>query len=114
MNQEKKPALSLADCLKYADETRELVLKNDALAEIPGLLAKHFNFDSVCLVADDNTLKAAGQRAKERLGEAGIKIAGIHVFPYSRRTGTAAAAMPQLPDNVVTRRANDLRARTKK
>jgi len=90
MNQAESPefpktALSLEDCLKYADETKELLLANDALAEIPALLSKYFTYDSVCLIADENTFKAAGQRVKEILERAGVKIAGSHVFPAEPR-----------------------------
>jgi len=80
-----KTALSLEDCLKYADETKELVLKKDALAEIPSLLPKYFNADSVCLIADVNTFKAAGQEVKGILGGAGVKIADVHIFPGEPR-----------------------------
>jgi glycerol-1-phosphate dehydrogenase [NAD(P)+] len=90
MNQAQSPefpktALSLADCLKYADKTKELLLTKDALAEIPTLLSKYFTYDSVCLVADENTLKAAGQRVKETLEGAAVKIAGSHIFPAEPR-----------------------------
>ena len=80
-----KQVLSLEDCLRYADETKEFVLQNDALALIPDLLRKCFTFDAVCLIADENTMKAAGQRVKELLIDAGIKIAGLHVFPGEPR-----------------------------
>jgi len=80
-----KTALSLEDCLKYADETRDLLLTRDALVEIPALLSKYFTFDSVCLIADENTLKAAGERVKGILEGAGVKIAGSHVFPAEPR-----------------------------
>ena len=80
-----RTALSLADCLKYADETKELILKKSAPAEIPSLLPKYFNADSVCLIADGNTLKAAGQSVIEVLEGAGVKIAGTHIFPGEPR-----------------------------
>ena len=57
--------LSLADCLKYADETKELVIKKNALVDIPGILPKFFEFETVCLVADENTFDAAGSRVKK-------------------------------------------------
>ena len=80
-----KTALSLADCLEYADETKELVLKKDALGEIPALLPKHFNVDSVCLIADENTHRAVGVSVKEILEGAGSEIAGVHIFPGEPR-----------------------------
>lgn len=78
-------ALSLKDCLKYADETKELVNKKNALEEIPGLLRSYYTFDAVCLVADENTFKAAGRKVKEILEGAGLKIAGVHIFPAEPR-----------------------------
>ena len=51
-----KPIPSLEDCLKHADETKELVLKKNALEEIPALLDSFFNGAAgVCLVSDENT-----------------------------------------------------------
>jgi threonylcarbamoyladenosine tRNA methylthiotransferase MtaB len=37
-----------------------------------------------------------------------VKFDGIHVFPYSRRTGTKAADMPQIQDSVITGRTREL------
>ena len=80
-----KSVLSLADCLKYADETKELVIRKDALTGIPDLLSKYFEFESVCLIADENTFKVAGQKVKDTLEKTGIKIADIHIFPGEPR-----------------------------
>jgi threonylcarbamoyladenosine tRNA methylthiotransferase MtaB len=33
---------------------------------------------------------------------------GMHVFPYSRRTGTAAAEMPQVQDSVISNRTKEM------
>ena len=77
--------LSLEDCLKYADETRELILTNGALSKIPDLLSQYYDYNSVCLIADENTFKAAGQRVKEILEGAKVKIAGLHIFPGEPR-----------------------------
>jgi glycerol-1-phosphate dehydrogenase [NAD(P)+] len=86
MNQpDSSSVLTLADCLKRADETDALLLKKDAIAEIPGLLNKHFEYSAVFLVADEHTMDAAGNRVKEALEGAGIKIAGLHVFPGEPR-----------------------------
>ena len=77
--------LSLEECLERADETKALILKKDALEDIPGLLNSYFRFDSVCIIADENTFRAAGQRVKAILEDNGIKIAGIHIFPGEPR-----------------------------
>jgi threonylcarbamoyladenosine tRNA methylthiotransferase MtaB len=38
------------------------------------------------------------------------ELTHLHVFPYSARTGTPAARMPQLPGSVIRERAEQLRA----
>jgi threonylcarbamoyladenosine tRNA methylthiotransferase MtaB len=48
------------------------------------------------------------QHTLDLLGE--CRLAFIHVFPYSVRTGTPAARMPQLPGAVIKERAAKLRA----
>jgi glycerol-1-phosphate dehydrogenase [NAD(P)+] len=77
--------LSVEECLKYADETKDLVLKKDALKEIPGLLSKYYEYDAVCLIADENTFTAAGQKVKDIMEGAGIAVSGVHVFPAEPR-----------------------------
>ena len=37
-------------------------------------------------------------------------LAMLHVFPFSPRVGTPAARMPQVPENIVRKRASELRA----
>jgi glycerol-1-phosphate dehydrogenase [NAD(P)+] len=81
----KPPALSLEDCLKQADETKELVLRSGALENIPGLLGKFFGNKGVCLIADENTYAAAGRKVREILESAGIPVAGEHIFPGEPR-----------------------------
>jgi glycerol-1-phosphate dehydrogenase [NAD(P)+] len=76
---------SLEDCLKHADETKELLLKPGALREIPGLLETFFQYKNVCIIADENTMEAAGRQVVEAVQKAGIKIAGSHVFPGKPR-----------------------------
>ena len=49
----------------------------------------------------------AHRRTLDLVDQAGLTW--LHVFPYSARPGTPAARMPQLPANVVRRRAADLR-----
>jgi hypothetical protein len=52
--------MSLADCLKAADETKELILEKNALERLPTLLHEYYSCDAVFLVADENTYEAAG------------------------------------------------------
>jgi len=77
--------LSLKDCLKYADETKELVNRKNAIEEIPGLIRSFYEFGTLCLIADENTFKVAGQKVKKILEDAALKIAGIHIFPGEPR-----------------------------
>ena len=44
----------------------------------------------------------------DMIGRAGF--AGLHVFPYSVRQGTPAAAMPQVPEDIKNKRAADMNA----
>ena len=75
----------LEDCLKYADETKDLILKEDALVEIPRLLKDNYDFDSVCIIADENTYRVAGEKAENIILSAGINISGKHIFPAEPR-----------------------------
>jgi glycerol-1-phosphate dehydrogenase [NAD(P)+] len=81
MTEQKK--LSLEDCLKAATETRELLLGPDALEGIPRLLREHYDFTSACVIADENTDAAAGNRVRNILAAAGIPLAASLVFPGS-------------------------------
>jgi glycerol-1-phosphate dehydrogenase [NAD(P)+] len=74
------PALSLEECLKQAEETKELVLKPGALEEIPGLLDTFFAGKGACLIADENTFNAAGRKVREILEAAHITVAGERIF----------------------------------
>jgi glycerol-1-phosphate dehydrogenase [NAD(P)+] len=75
------PIPTLEDCLRAADETDALLLKRDALEEIPALLGR-YTFDSVYLIADENTERAAGKGVKKALRD--IPSAGSYIFPGSR------------------------------
>ncbi|AEF80240.1 sn-glycerol-1-phosphate dehydrogenase [Leadbettera azotonutricia] len=85
MNENTLTALSLDDCINQADETKELLLKPGALDEIPGLLSKFFASRAVCVIADENTMKAAGKRVKDIIEDGGTKVAGMHIFPGEPR-----------------------------
>ncbi|GHV38279.1 hypothetical protein AGMMS49546_08410 [Spirochaetia bacterium] len=76
---------SLADCLKAADETRELLVTRGCYADIPAMLDKYYKYSAVYLVSDGNTWEAAGKRVKEVLDGANIKIAGEFRFPAEPR-----------------------------
>ncbi|MDR0668961.1 MAG: sn-glycerol-1-phosphate dehydrogenase [Treponema sp.] len=84
-NYDKASIPSLADCLKAADETRELLIHRGCYTEIPALLERFYQAGGVYLVSDEHTREAAGRRVREILEEAGIPIAGELCFPASPR-----------------------------
>ncbi|MDR1949235.1 MAG: sn-glycerol-1-phosphate dehydrogenase [Spirochaetaceae bacterium] len=79
------PAAGLAECLKAATETKELTLKNKALADIPDLLRRYYDFSAVCLIADENTDRAAGKQVSVILRDGGIRTVPPVLFPGSPR-----------------------------
>jgi glycerol-1-phosphate dehydrogenase [NAD(P)+] len=84
-NYDKTAIPSLADCLKAADETKELLVNRGCYAEIPSLLKRLYRFSGVFLVSDENTREAAGKRIREILEGAGIPIGGELCFPARPR-----------------------------
>ncbi|MDR2404062.1 MAG: sn-glycerol-1-phosphate dehydrogenase [Spirochaetaceae bacterium] len=79
------PVPALAECLKAATDTRELILKNDALADIPDLLSRYYDPGALCLIADENTDEAAGKKVMEVLLEGGIRMVPPILFPGNPR-----------------------------
>ena len=81
------------DILRFCDEARrrrpDVVFGADVIAGFPteSLQAHQASLDMI---------ESAG-------------ITHLHVFPYSPRSGTPAAAMPQLPPEIIKGRARDLR-----
>ncbi|MDR1024268.1 MAG: sn-glycerol-1-phosphate dehydrogenase [Treponema sp.] len=76
---------SLTDCLKAADETKELLISRGCYAEIPSLLRGLYRGSGVYLISDENTWEAAGRGLKEILDGAGIPIRGEFRFPAEPR-----------------------------
>ncbi len=62
-------------------DTKRFLLSDDALTYLPEFLKEVFPGKSVWLVADDNTWKAAGARAKEYLTAAGMTLEKEYIFP---------------------------------
>ncbi|BBK32775.1 glycerol-1-phosphate dehydrogenase [NAD(P)+] [Stella humosa] len=63
---------SLERAVRGASVTREVVLERGATAALPGLLRRHLPAGPILLVADDNTLAAAGMAVGAVLAGAGI------------------------------------------
>jgi glycerol-1-phosphate dehydrogenase [NAD(P)+] len=83
-NYDKDSIPSLADCLKAADETKELLVNRGCYAEIPSLLKRLYQSGGVFLVSDENTWEAAGKKIREIL-EGTIPIRGNLCFPAQPR-----------------------------
>ncbi|MDR2748002.1 MAG: sn-glycerol-1-phosphate dehydrogenase [Treponema sp.] len=84
-NYDKTSIPSLEDCLKAADETKELLINRGCYEEIPALLKRLYQFGGAYLVSDENTRKAAGGRVREILEGAGIPVWGELCFPAEPR-----------------------------
>ncbi|MDR2158950.1 MAG: sn-glycerol-1-phosphate dehydrogenase [Treponema sp.] len=80
-----KTVPSLAECLEAADETKDMRIKKDCFADIPGMLEQFEGYRSVFLAADGSTWEAAGKRVKENLDRAGIPVTGTLIFPAEPR-----------------------------
>jgi glycerol-1-phosphate dehydrogenase [NAD(P)+] len=84
-NYSKATVPSLADCLKAADETRELLINRGCYAEIPSLLKRLYRGTGVYLVSDENTREATGRRLKQILEGERIPVRGELCFPAEPR-----------------------------
>lgn len=76
---------SLAACLAAASDTKALLVREGALESLSELIKLHFPDSEVFLVADGNTMEAAGDRALAAVRDAGLTIAGNYCFPASPR-----------------------------
>ena len=79
----KNAAPSLDECIRASGGTKALVVKEVALGEIPRLLESEGGSRSAFIVADENTMHAAGDEVERVLAQAKIKIEGKRVFPGS-------------------------------
>ncbi|MDR1444069.1 MAG: sn-glycerol-1-phosphate dehydrogenase [Treponema sp.] len=84
-NYDKAAIPSLADCLKAADETREMLVDRGCYAQIPALLTRLYRGTGVYLISDENTREAAGGGLKKILDGAGIPVRGEFCFPANPR-----------------------------
>ncbi|GHV16481.1 glycerol-1-phosphate dehydrogenase [NAD(P)+] [Spirochaetia bacterium] len=82
MSQQK---LSLEVCLDAASETEALLLGENTLEQIPTLARRYFQFSTACIIADENTNNAAGNRVRDMVTAAGIPLAEPFIFPGSPR-----------------------------
>ena len=78
-------ALSLRECLAASGGTRVLITGNDVFPNIPLLLGDNYPSQTVFLIADTNTMEAAGNDLEKMLLASGIPIAGSYIFPGEPR-----------------------------
>ncbi|MDR1972028.1 MAG: sn-glycerol-1-phosphate dehydrogenase [Treponema sp.] len=84
-NHKAGPIPSLAECLRAADQTKELLINRGCYAGIPSLLEKYYQAGGVYLISDENTWEAAGRKVREILEGAGIAVRGEIRFPAAPR-----------------------------
>ena len=94
MRGKKLPALGLEECIAACNAasgggTRAFVSGAGVYEKIPDLLEKEFGEKKIFLIADENTLQAAGNgdasKWEEALASGGIAVAGRHIFPGEPR-----------------------------
>lgn len=75
---------TLQSAIAQSKVIRAIVVESGSLRQVPDLLRAHFDTPGVFLVADENTMAAAGQALAQCLSERGVAVA-THVFPGSPR-----------------------------
>ena len=81
---QKRLRATIEPALARSQSIRALAIDRNALAQIPALLREHFEFGEVLLVADENTMAAAGDKVSAILSAAGLAY-GLQVFPGTPR-----------------------------
>ncbi|MCL1814668.1 MAG: iron-containing alcohol dehydrogenase [Treponema sp.] len=75
----------LEECLAAARWTRALVIGKGVYREVSALLDAEYGSKRVFLIADENTMDAAGSGLEQTLNSSGIEITGRHIFPAEPR-----------------------------
>ncbi|MDF1660435.1 MAG: sn-glycerol-1-phosphate dehydrogenase [Planctomycetota bacterium] len=65
-------------------ETREIIMGQDVLKNLPGLVARHLGEGRIYVVVDDRTREAAGQRVFDILKKAGVTVEIYVVSGYPK------------------------------
>jgi len=81
----KQPTIAIDECIAISGGTKELIIENDAYQKVPELLKNYFNSEQVFIIADTNTMLAAGDKIEKLLLDKGIKITGKFIFPGEPR-----------------------------
>lgn len=80
---EKTVPLSLEDALHAARDTRALVVGTGVLKEVPRVFVERFSNSEAVIVADENTMAAAGAEVMEAFREAGHTTREPFIYPRS-------------------------------
>jgi glycerol-1-phosphate dehydrogenase [NAD(P)+] len=67
--------------LREATDTENVTIRSGALASVDDLFGKSFGDRAAIVVADENTLAAAGEQVQRYLEEAGRELAEPYIFP---------------------------------
>ena len=95
---------ALAEAVRGAGTTREVVLDPGALQALPSLVARHVPGGRVLLVADGSTFGAAGVAAEALLGAAGVPVETL-VFPDRPRLKPLVATSEVIAGRIRAREA---------
>jgi glycerol-1-phosphate dehydrogenase [NAD(P)+] len=94
-----QPNETIRSALAQSKKIDAIVIEHGALRRVPGLLREHFRTSSVFLIADDNTMAAAGNGLMKDLTECGFALT-THVFPgtpyLKGKVENADAFLPRL------------------
>ena len=71
--------------LHKATDTRAVIVEPGALQQAEGVLRRHFDVPGALIVADDNTMSAAGRLVDAQLRAAGLLVTDPLVFPGAPR-----------------------------
>ena len=119
MEHNKQP-LSLEECIAASGGTRSFFTGDGVYSEIPRILREDFDTEKAFLVADENTMQAAGNDIERLLVSAGIPIGGKYIFKEQGRLHAdyshvalikdriTAAGLPVVPVSVGAGTINDL------
>ncbi|OAM89992.1 sn-glycerol-1-phosphate dehydrogenase [Termitidicoccus mucosus] len=83
MNTPTSPSVSLllSEALQKATQTRRLEIGKNALRETANILFSEHSRQPAILVADETTMKIAGEKVRSSLGQNGIRVSTGIIFP---------------------------------
>jgi glycerol-1-phosphate dehydrogenase [NAD(P)+] len=71
----------VAEALRDASDTRDVIIGRGALRSVAEAFRENFGDAAAVVVADENTLRVAGEEVLRRLEEAGVALVEPYVFP---------------------------------